>query len=283
MPLTWWLVLTAGLVGAGAAAAASRSPRGRVRRAWQLLWPTLVLAGLALGLWLGFAVYGKSRLDSIWIPRYFGFVWPFFAVAVAVLLMRLPTRPLRWGAIALLLAVNLAQHAARVYAGSEPPADRFAADFLAARDDPSQTVFVRADAPGNGDGGPGGVGAPGGGYPFSFSAAYYGAMLSGDDWTVRRFRSFRAMGAYVAPYNGLSRLPADQFVRATAKRANGDAKLRRVVFWTASGPDETVADEPFLPALGDAWHRVAAEDFVARDHWTWERFSILHRRVYEKD
>ena len=283
LPLAWWLVLTAALVGAGAAAAASRSPRGRVRRAWQMLWPTLVLIGLMLALWLGFALYGKSRLDSIWIPRYFGFVWPFFAVAVAVLLMRLPTRPVRWGAIALLLVVNLAQHAARVYATSEPPADRFAADSLAARDDPAQTVLVRADAPGNGDGGPGGVGAPGGGYPFSFSSAYYGALLSGDDWPVRRFRSFRAMGAYVAPYNGLARLPADKFVAAAAKKANGDAKLRRVVFWTASGPDEDIADEPFLPALGDAWHRTDAADFVVRDHWTWERFSILHRRVYEKD
>ena len=231
-------------------------------------------------LWLAAAVYGKPRLDSIWMPRYLGFVWPAFGVSVAVLLMRLPTRPIRWGAILLLLGVNLAQHAARVYAGSEPPAGRLAADLLDARDRADVTAFVRADAPPNNDGGPGGTGAPGGGYPFSFSTAYYGAVQSGDEWTVRRFRSFRAMGAYVAPYAGLARLPPGAFVARSAGQANADPNLRRIIYWTASAPGEAVADEPFLPALGDAWRRVDAEDFEVRDHWTWERFLVLHRREY---
>ena len=281
LPLTWWLALTAALAGAGAAAAASRSPRGRARRAWRALWPTLVLLGLMLAVWLALAVKGKAGIDSIWMPRYLGFVWPAFAVAVAVLLMRLPTRPVRWGAIALLLGVNLAQHAARVYAGSEPPAGVVAADLLAARDDPAATVFVRADAPDNPDGGPGGTGAPGGGYPFSYSTGYYAALQSRDPWTVRSFR-WRGIGTYVANYDNLARSSFDKFAARAAKKANGDAKLRRVIFWTATGPDESADDGPILAALGDRWHRAAGEDFVVRDHWTWERFCVLHRRVYER-
>ena len=69
---------------------------------------------------------------SLWMPRYVAIVFPAFAIAVAALLMRLPTRPLRGLAVAVLLGANLTNAFARMHCGSEPPVDRMAADIAAA-------------------------------------------------------------------------------------------------------------------------------------------------------
>src|SRR5256885_904205 len=68
----------------------------------------------------------EARAARQTLPR------PAFAIVMAALLMRLPTRPLRWGAIALLVGVNLTQFAGRVSA-SEPPTDRLARDLMDAQ------------------------------------------------------------------------------------------------------------------------------------------------------
>src|SRR5205807_761314 len=67
---------------------------------------------------------------SLWMPRYLGLVWPAFAIAIASLLWRLPTRPLRYGAIGFFVLVNLAQFAVRLHQ-SEPPTELLARDMLA--------------------------------------------------------------------------------------------------------------------------------------------------------
>jgi hypothetical protein len=97
----------------------------------------------------------ETRPGSMWMPRYLGVIWPAFAIAVAVLLSRLPTRPLRWTAIALLVLVNLGQFSARVFATSEPPVDRMARDLIEAQpDDATMRTYYRVGvarigAPGN--------------------------------------------------------------------------------------------------------------------------------------
>ena len=130
--------------------------------------------------------------------------------------------------------------------GNEPPSGVVVADLIRARDDPATAAYVDVGVPSNRDGGPGGIGAPGGGYPFSFSTAYYGSLI--DDratWTVDRFRGFGSMGYYVAPFTKLSRLPPDKFAARLAKEVNADAKLQRVVVWTATDyPKEGTKDDP---------------------------------------
>src|SRR5262249_27349789 len=56
-----------------------------------------------------------QKWSSIWQPRYLGMLWPAVAIAACAVLMRLPTRPLRWSAIGLLLAMNIAQATARIF------------------------------------------------------------------------------------------------------------------------------------------------------------------------
>src|SRR5690606_3538295 len=80
---------------------------------------------------------------SIWMPRWLAIVWPAVAIATAILLMHLPTRPLRWGAFAALIAINLVQFGARLTAGTEAPHATIVADILAARDDRAVRTYVQ--------------------------------------------------------------------------------------------------------------------------------------------
>ncbi len=60
--------------------------------------------------------------ESIWVPRYIGFVWPMLAVAAArALLMRLPTKWVRGAAIVFLLGLNLGIGSFRILGQTEPP------------------------------------------------------------------------------------------------------------------------------------------------------------------
>ncbi len=85
---------------------------------------------------------------SVWVPRYMGVIWPAAAMIVAALLLRLPTRPVRVGAIALFLGINLFFGGTRIFAQTEPPVDLMAADAFTA-ENPRITrlrgpIFTRA-------------------------------------------------------------------------------------------------------------------------------------------
>jgi hypothetical protein len=79
------------------------------------------------------AMLNGGHWHSLWMPRYLGMIWPAFAIAVATLLWRLPTRPLRYGAISLVALINLAQFSARLHQ-SEPPTETIARDLLKSGD-----------------------------------------------------------------------------------------------------------------------------------------------------
>jgi hypothetical protein len=85
---------------------------------------------------------GEAEKTPIWMPRYFGVVWPAVAIALCVLLMRLPTRPLRYAAIALLLGANLAQCFGR-FAFGEPPVDHIVADIYGLPGTPPEGKWAR--------------------------------------------------------------------------------------------------------------------------------------------
>src|SRR5690606_8357069 len=84
----------------------------------------------------------KPADGSVWMPRYLAFIWPAAALGLSALLMRLPTRPLRWAAIGVVIAVNLGQIYGRVFLGNEPPLDRAVADVLADTNDPATLTFT---------------------------------------------------------------------------------------------------------------------------------------------
>ena len=77
----------------------------------------------------GRAYVERTLWQSIYMPRYMGFVWIAFWAVLVSLLMRLPTRGFRYAAVGLLVAVNLAQFSARLFAGTEPPLQRVAAEI----------------------------------------------------------------------------------------------------------------------------------------------------------
>src|SRR5436305_10997237 len=79
-------------------------------------------------------VQKNQDTGQCFMPRYIAFGWPAFAIAICALIMRLPTRPVRWLAIVLLLGVNLAQAWGRMFAGSEPPIDHIMHDLWAAQE-----------------------------------------------------------------------------------------------------------------------------------------------------
>src|SRR5688572_23879340 len=111
--LQWAMLVTAAL---GALAALYFSGRSVRERAYKLtILVTIALAVYVL-CWFVYLLYVQKYRGSVWMPRYLGFAWPALALAVAVLLLRLPTRPLRWAAVALLVGVNLSVFGARLFA-----------------------------------------------------------------------------------------------------------------------------------------------------------------------
>src|SRR5262249_21372872 len=119
---------------------------------------------------------------SVWMPRYLGIIWPALIIAVSVILLRIPTRAVRIGAISFIVAVNLALYSARVFAGTEPPVDRIAADVWAAR--PREGNHIRAYTSLSDSFGMG----PGLGAMFSPSWRYYMVVQSGITTPPTEFR-----------------------------------------------------------------------------------------------
>ena len=276
-----WAVLTdkihseGWLIAAGAVVAAilfalclCRSTRVATLRA------VAVATALAMVLTLAQAVYllaSRLSLDaslvgkpwhSVWVPRYFGVLWAPAALGVAALLSRLPTRTVRFSAVALVLAVNVAFAASRVFAGTEPPADRMAADVAAAQPaDAAVRVYVnlRRGAP-----------TPGGGDLFSMPGRYY---LQLDQWrqpmSPARFRG--SLWDY--------RYRSDRTTAAVAADVTSFPDVRSIVLWNdgsfASPPSDTIAPPP-------GWQQVSDERFPVHAYWDWQRLSVYRRRVFRR-
>lgn len=223
---------------------------------------------------LRFCVF-KTLPDSVWMPRYLGVIWPAFAILLCLLIMRLPTRPLRWSAIALLLIVNLAQHGARVFAGSEPPTDRIARDVVEAQPpDNTSRVYYRIRYRGAGDPGSGMLETPPG--------RYYLAVLSGRSVApLDLIRGFPNENRRAWPEVWYARgiLPPESFVPASLKTATN---IRRIVLWDQLDPGQVDMNDRLLENLSPDWKRTSDEVFQVRDHWTWRELVTARRRVYER-
>jgi hypothetical protein len=193
---------------------------------------------------------------------------------VAVLLLRLPTRPLRWSAVALLVGVNLAVYSARLFAGSEPPVPLMARDLIDSQ--PSDaTVRMYYNVKGL-SGGP-----PGAGHLYSLPGSYYLTIYSGKPTNPEEFFSSFAGGRIAGKFkrwnvSGMLPLYVANDVRKTPR-------LQRLITWESFTPKQTVKeDDAVQQRLGENWRRAGEELYYVRDHWTWRNLLTVRRRVYER-
>ena len=142
-----WALLPGGVVGTLVIVViAIMSVAGVLRRGWPLRQPvraqairTAILVA-AIGLlmfllWLATwwqyrqeLAAGQVHWNNLWMPRYAGVVAPFLLIALAAALDRLPSRPLRWLAIAAFLGLNLVVTIAWATVETEWPGPEFSRD-----------------------------------------------------------------------------------------------------------------------------------------------------------
>jgi len=290
--------------------------RSRMARFLAMMTVAALLFGLLcaeFGVLRAMAVRAAAQGDrwhSFWMPRYLGALWPALAIILCVLLMCLPTRPLRVGAIALLLAVNLAQFSVRVWGSSEPPTDVMARDIVAA-----QPLYVRQSqvaldltratfALGTGLDRPRfdraidqsrklpvvtptartymqtGIWSPepGGGVLGSYAMRFYLCYYVGVDADAPTFRRRTALvDRQWTVVSGTS-------PRLIAADMQKMPSIDRVITWDRydRGRRDNSPADPIAKALGPNWRRIDDKMFSVRDHWTWMNKYQLRRREYVK-
>jgi len=214
---------------------------------------------------------------SIWHPRYLGFIWPAVAIAVAVLLMRLPTRTLRYAAIVFFLGLNATNSIARLVAGSEPPYDKIAADVVATRPKESTlrvfTNFYGGEPLTTGP-------APSQGGLMDHPLSYYFVTLSDLKFTPIEFRSHRPREEHYA----------DIFLRSprgAAQRASFVPHVTRLVVWWRHVNDTPQwTSDPFLDDLqknNPNWKLAGTETHAIRVYWNWRSSGCVERREYVRE
>jgi len=235
----------------------------RSKKLLQLVVVTAVVVGLCFGIFV--AMQGHEPKD-VRMPRYIGTVWPALVIVVACLLRRLPGVALRWGAIALLLFGNLFNFSMRIWANSEPPFDRMAADVHASS---SVTSNTRTYYPYS-DGGA----APGEGDLRRHQGKYHLAIAFGRDLSPGEFRSNKA--------NEWFRLN-EQKDNALVSDVKASPHLKRIIVWDRPDLKNPDARDRLLPRLRQSgWTPADEQLFVVRDHWDWREKSLARRRVYER-
>jgi hypothetical protein len=275
LPHTWLGCLLVLFTVAATVGAFMRCGRTMRERVYKLAVITATLGGLVVLCWICFFFYERKHGGSVWMPRYLGFAWPAVAIAVAALLLRLPTRPLRWAAVALLVGVNLAVYSARLFGGTEPPTDRMARDLVDSQP-ADATVRMYYDVSAS-RGGP-----PGGGMLYTLPGSYYLTIYSGKPTNPQEFLTGFMGGRVASKFKrwNVSILPLAPYVFNDAKKTPG---LTRLIVWEDFTPKQPVpGDDPVLQRLGDPWKRADEQLFYVRDHWTWRNLLTLRRRVYER-
>jgi hypothetical protein len=211
----------------------------------------------------------QKNLDTgqCFMPRYIAFAWPAFAIMICALIMRLPTRPVRWPAIALLLGVNLAQAWGRMFAGSEPPIDHIMHDLWAAQQ--SQDTVRTYVQPG------GSTNHPAGGNISNNPGRYYLSIERGAAWHPSHYPNTE-----ISTVLTVRQQTSPYAIAADLRRAPA---VKKIIIWErfAEKPDPTAPDL-VLNQLGSSWQKQSEEFFPVRFHWNWSELYIARRRIYVK-
>jgi hypothetical protein len=237
-------------------------------RALGLLIVLAALIGLCEAMALVLASLSNAAIElgkpweSLWVPRYIGFIWPMLAIVAATLLMRLPTRPVRASVLIFLLAMNLGVAAYRVFGQTEPPVDVMAADAFEAESSANRTLFWAHLRPS--------MDKPGGANLFGEVGEYYLQLLENKPTdpvlfrTQMRDRQQENLGIRSSPWN-----------RPVPPQAD------RVIIWREYGPDgKSFSADRFDPSPD--WKVKSDQWFYARDCWIWQELGRYRRTVYEK-
>jgi hypothetical protein len=164
--------------------------------------------------------------------------------------------------------VNLIQHGARVFAGSEPPIDRIIADAIEATTPDSHTrtfakVTVRSPM----------VGEPGMGAQGTHPARYYIVLGTGKPITPAEFRTARWDDANF-------RIPRPEEISPQALK--NDPRVQRIVVWDELQVGQVEMNDPLAAKLAPEFDRTTEQRFAARDHWTWRDLYVVRLRVYQR-
>jgi hypothetical protein len=229
--------------------------------------------------------YVAARLwQSIYMPRYMGFVWIAFGAALCALLMRLPTRGFRYAAIGLLLVVNLAQFSARLFAGTEPPLQQVA-DEIWRHDshNPAADLTTRVYVNDSVVAGPG---HPGYGTLSGQQGKYYlglarGAFIPPNEW--KRVSSSQYFDLHGSRGGGGRSRRDSLNLPSIASEVRRSPGLKRVVVWEKYWDGKPPAQDPLLPMLGTGWEPVGGpRDYHVRFHWTWADLYVYRRTEYAR-
>ena len=221
---------------------------------------------------------------SVWMPRYVGMCWPAVAIAACALLLRLPGWPLRYTAVGLLLAVNVGQSAARLFAGTEPPLDKVYADITAAQEilhgKPTGTTtrtylsqMSQVTLP-----------HPGSMSAFQMTGRYYLSQAAGVPVHPEEFRAFGS-----SPRNGVPWEPwqfkfnIDESPKEVAADLKQSAGISRAIFWEQVDKPSTEGTSDRVAALlGSGWKQTNEQIFHGRVHWYWQDLYVVRRREFVK-
>lgn len=207
--------------------------------------------------------------SSIWMPRYLGVIYPAVALAIGALIMRLPTRPLRWLAIAFVLGSNLTLSLARIELDTEPPLDRVVADVVAAMpDDATVRTYINLNVRGK-------PGRSEDWLRYSDPGLYYLCIATERKPDPHEFRRKQISREYRYPVNFTPR----QITGAVRRTPT----ITRIAVWERYPSDYAADDtDPLADALGNDWQRVEQQIFKSRQFWTWRYGDWYRRREYQR-
>jgi hypothetical protein len=201
---------------------------------------------------------------SLWMPRYLGFIWPAVAIAGVTLLLRLPSAPLRWGAIGLVVAMNVVNGVDRMAKYTEPPMGSVMGDLYDAHESGGRVLavcdFVRGGA------GPGEQSADGAG------ARYY---LLIDGKTQIHPDQF-----YQWDFEPRLNYPRQTDPISVANDLADQPDAHRLISWHVHHDPDPLVD--YGAALGKSWHRVSAQQYHLFVYWNWNSTNWLDRQEWEK-
>ncbi len=257
-------------------AATNRQYRPALLRFVQLTGVIAVLYALCLGIFhimYEMAVqdqFTEKIVESIWTPRYLGFMWPAVGITAAALLMRLPTRPVRIACITFVLAVNLVMAGLRMTINTEAPVDRLAHDLWLSQDEKSDLrtfyFIVRSDIAFAGSG----LQAN----PRVASGRYYLEMESN-----HQPMSPTLFEKSLDWYN----LRSNNSYSAVKRSVESSPQLKRVVFWTQLAPRQPLAFDPYQKVL-KGWKLKTEDVYTIHIYWDWrERWKWVRREYVRRN
>lgn len=212
--------------------------------------------------------------ETIWHTRYVAIVWPAFVLAIAALLDRVPTWPLRTLAVGVFIAVNLVNGGRRIFHDTQYRFDLVWADvWQDRRDVPGDTLtFV-----GTGLGGP--MPVP----PYwRMVPAYYGVTTGRLHTTPPEFRTGKqwpfVYGSVFGEIRAKVNIRETSSLALVREEADASPAARRLIVWS-----DAVTGNGEWPTAIDGWRLVQENVYVAYWGWTWREQGRMRRCEYARD